>query len=413
MSENVLNNLLARTKMVMSRPSATLRRAATIALAGALALTAPALVGCASPYASDTSTAATTQAVTEDAPTLTGTVYEIEKYGSAGTDISVTDMTTAGFALGDSFDITFGNGYTLTDVPYYSGYYARQGKPVLVAYAKSETVLVALKDAELWDEAGLEDGTSVTITLNTASKYATTQAALGQAYSTDRADYKSDEQFSNFRALSGGNLKENFLYRGASPVSSRYGRASTTDPLLEQAGIQTIINLSDTDEELQEDFAAEDFNSPYTKSLYEAGNVVALGMSSAYRTDEYRAGVAAGVRFLLEHNGPAYIHCIEGKDRTGFVCMLLESLAGASYDEMCADYMVTYENYYGITKSGTPERYEAVVSTYFDDFAMYLLGTDDDSDLESADYTQGARDYLLGCGLTDAEIDQLVALICK
>ena len=413
MSENKLNKQLDQAATATRRPTAILHHVAALALAGVLALAAPALVGCASPYASDTSAAATTQAVTAEAPSLTGTVHEDKKYGNIYTDISVTDMAAAGFALGDTVDVTFGNGFALTDVPYFSGYYIRHGKPVLVAYSSSDNVAVALKDVELWSEAGLEDGTSITITLNTAGKEAATQEALGQSYSTDRADYKSDEQFSNFRALSGGNLKENFLYRGASPVNNRYVRASTTDSLLEQTGIKTIINLSDTDEELQEDFSAEDFASLYTKSLYEAGDVVTLDMSSAYRTDDYQASVATGVRFLLEHDGPAYIHCIEGKDRTGFVCMLLEALAGASYDEMCADYMTTYENYYGITKSGTPERYKAVVSTYFDDFAMYLLGTDDDSGLESADYTQGARSYLLGCGLTDAEIDQLTALICK
>ncbi len=413
MSENKLNKQLDQAMAAVRRPAAILHHVAALALAGALAFAAPALVGCASPYASDTSAAPTTQAATAEAPSLTGTVHENEKYGNVFTDISVTDMAAAGFALGDTVDITFDNGYALTNVPYFSGYYVRHGKPVLVAYSGSDSVAVALKDVELWSEAGLEDGASITITLNTVGKEAATQEALGQSYSTDRADYKSDEQFSNFRALSGGNLKENFLYRGATPVSSKYGRASTTDSLLEQTGIKTVINLSDTDEELQEDFSAEDFSSPYTKSLYEAGNVVALDMSSAYRTDGYQASVATGVRFLLEHNGPAYIHCIEGKDRTGFVCTLLEALAGASYDEMCADYMTTYENYYGITKDGTPERYKAVVSTYFDDFAMYLLGTDDDSSLQSADYMQGARSYLLNCGLTDAEIDQLVALICK
>ncbi len=406
--------IAARGTATASRGASAIARCATsLVLAGTLALSAFTLVGCASPYASDASEAATTQAVTAEAPSLTGKAYEIEKYGSAALDLSTTDMATAGFALGDTFDITFGNGFTLTDVPYFSGYYVKQGMPVLVAYPGNGNVLVAYKNAELWTEAGLEDGTSVTITLNTAGKEATAQETLGQSYSTDRADYASDEQFSNFRALSGGNLKENFLYRGASPVNNVYGRASTTDTLLEKTGIETVIDLADSDENMQDYFSSDEFSSPYAKSLYEAGSTVTLNMSTAYQSDTYKASVAAGVRFLLEHDGPAYIHCIEGKDRTGFVCTLLEALAGASYDEMCADYMATYDNYYGITKKGTPERYETVVSVYFDDFAQCLLGVDDDADLTSGDYVQGARNYLLGCGLTDTEIDQLVVRICK
>ena len=36
------------------------------------------------------------------------------------------------------------------------------------------------------------------------------------------------------------------------------------------------------------------------------------------------------------------------------------------------DYMMTYENYYGITKQDNPEKYDAVVSVYFDAFAAFL-----------------------------------------
>ena len=128
------------------------------------------------------------------------------------------------------------------------------------------------------------------------------------------------------------------------------------------------------------------------------------------------------MRHLIDTGGPVYIHCMEGKDRTGFVCMLIEALAGASYDEMCADYMTTYANYYGITADGTPEKYNAIVPLYFDDFAWYLYGLEygqpsdselDSSRLVSADYVQPARKYLKNCGMADDEIDQLVKTITK
>ena len=64
--------------------------------------------------------------------------------------------------------------------------------------------------------------------------------------------------------------------------------------------------------------------------------------------------LAEGLRDLIEHKGPYYISCTEGKDRTGFVCLLLEALAGATFDEIETDYMKTYENYYGITKQSEP-----------------------------------------------------------
>ena len=45
-----------------------------------------------------------------------------------------------------------------------------------------------------------------------------------------------------------------------------------------------------------------------------------------------------------------YVHGLEGKDRTGFMCAVLQMLCGASYEEILEYYMKTYENYYKITK---------------------------------------------------------------
>lgn len=80
---------------------------------------------------------------------------------------------------------------------------------------------------------------------------------------------------------------------------------------------------------------------------------------------------------------------------------------------MQSDYMKTYENYYGITKSDTPDKYDAVVSLYFDAFAAYLHGTEDVAVLASADYTQDAVNYLLDAGMTADEIMTLRHMITK
>lgn len=81
------------------------------------------------------------------------------------------------------------------------------------------------------------------------------------------------------------------------------------------------------------------------------------------------------------------------------------------YDEMLADYMVTYDNYYGIAKESDPDKYAAIASTKFDDMARFLAHADSNADLTSADYVKAARDYLRGGGMTDEQIDALVARI--
>ena len=136
-------------------------------------------------------------------------------------------------------------------------------------------------------------------------------------------------------------------------------------------------------------------------------------MGSGYTGQAYKEKVAQGLRAALDSEGPIYIHCMEGKDRTGFVCLLLEALAGASYDEMKADYMTTYENYYQVTKEDTPEKYEAIVDLYFVPFMEFLHHTEYVPILETADYREDAAFYLKDGGMTEEEIAALLALITE
>ena len=45
------------------------------------------------------------------------------KFGGAYFKINTETFMKAGFALGDSLDIIFSNGKSVTDVPFYNGYY--------------------------------------------------------------------------------------------------------------------------------------------------------------------------------------------------------------------------------------------------------------------------------------------------
>ncbi len=365
-------------------------------------------------YSSNTDTNdQSTEKEPQDSISITAVMHKDPKFDCADLDISDDDLTDAGINFGDSVNITFENGDYLTDVPYFNGYYVKTGEPVVVAYPGNDYVLIAKNNSDFWTPYELSDGMTVTITLNTPEKYLSTQEALGQSYFIDRDMYSSDEIFANFRELKGGRLKSDFLYRGASPVDNSRNRAAFVNSLLKDHNIACIIDLADSHDDMLSYFDEEDFYSYYAKQLYEEGRTAVLDMSSSYSKDQYKQSVVKGLRKLLEVGGPAYIHCMEGKDRTGFVCMLIEALAGASYDEMRDDYMITYENYYGITKDGSPDCYNAVVSLYFDAFLEYLTDESGVNAISKSDYFEYAKQYLNDGGMSNEEIDELLEMITK
>lgn len=77
---------------------------------------------------------------------------------------------------------------------------------------------------------------------------------------------------------------------------------------------------------------------------------------------------------------------------------------GATYEEVVADYMVTYYNYYGV-EPGT-EKYTAISESNIIKSLQTAFGV---ADLSTADLKSGAVGYMKAIGLTDAEIAALTA----
>ena len=338
-------------------------------------------------------------------------------FGGVYINITIDDFNKLGFAYGDSVNVTFSNGYELKDIPYFNGYYANVGDPLLVGYPGYPYVEAAFNYGDpLWGTANLTEGDTATVTLAEAGKYRDIQEAFDITYTSVRSDYASDEQFANFRALSGGKMKEGIAYRSASPVDNEYGRAAYVEMLMAQVGIKFVLELSDSDEEVAAFVAAsvdQGVNVSYFTNLLDADCVALLDLSASYPSETYAQTLAGGLVKMSQHDGPYLIHCIEGKDRTGFVCALLEALCGATYDEMLTDYMITYDNYYGINKESDPAKYDAIAHLHLDGMLRFLAGADKNTDLTTIDYTNHARDYLRYGGMADEQIDALVATLTQ
>lgn len=334
------------------------------------------------------------------APSISGTVIQIEKYGHSVTDITIADFTKLGFKFGDMVTVVFSNGFVL-EAPYLDGYYVNNGEPLVRAYPGQTNIAICINYGKLNILANVDVGAKLTLMASRPGAYLAQYEIRKLVRSNKREDYASDEVFANFRPVQLGTIAHGVLYRSSSPIDNQLGRAAYADKLIKEAGVRTVVNLGDSAENLKTYRAAKDFASPYYASLAEKGQVALLNMNLAFASDEFRANVIKGLLFMTEHEGPYLFHCTEGKDRTGFFAALVEALMGASKDEIIADYMQSYINYYNV-QPGT-EKYSLITQDVLDMLKVIVGSTD----LDKADLAKGARNYLIQGGMKAEQIEAL------
>ena len=342
-----------------------------------------------------------------------------DEFGGIFIEKTIEDFNKLGFKYGDSVNIKFSNGYELKDQPYYNGYYVDANNSLLVGYPGYPWIKAAINYGEdLFEIAGLNEDDTATITLNKKGKYLKIQEASDIHYYDEREKYDSDTIFANFRAMNVGNIKDNILFRSASPCDNKHKRAAYTDELMKENNIQFIMNLADTDEKIQSYIDSPDFNSPYFLSLYKNKklllsfandkSVMPLALNMNYMSEDFAKKVAVGVAAIGDSDGPYLVHCLEGKDRTGFVCIVLEALMSATYQEIVDDYMLTYSNYYHIDIKDP--RYNIIKARNVDAMLNFIS---DGADYRSGDLSQYAKNYLKFGGLDDAKIDAVINKLKK
>lgn len=347
-------------------------------------------------------------------------IHELE-FGGVYIKTTIEDFNKLGFNYGDSVDIEFSNGYKLEDQPYYNGYYVDAGETLLVGYPGYDYIKATLNYGDdLWFIAKLEENDTATVKIHEKKKYLDIQNTMNITYKDERTAYDSDEMFANFRNITVGNIKPNMVYRAASPCDNKHKRAHYVDNLIADAEVQYIMNLADTVEKIEGYIAAPDFNSPYFLSLYQnnkylltltaSDNINPLAMNMNYKSKEFQQKLSLGFQTMASAEGPYLIHCLEGKDRTGFVCIVLEALCGATYQEMLDDYMKTYENYYKITKEKDELRYKILKERNIDAMLRFIAGNDN-IDLEKTDFSNHAKNYLIEGGMSESAINNFLNYI--
>jgi hypothetical protein len=197
----------------------------------------------------------------------------------------------------------------------------------------------------------LDDPVTVSISMAQKQGYASGYALhqLVGNRTNNREDYAhlSDTEFANFREVKTSGMGRGTLFRSSSPVNPELNRNQEADEALFLSRVRTVINLADNEKAMRQ---YTDFGLTH----YSECDIIPLNMELDFSSEDFQQKLAKGLRYMAAHDGPYLIHCVAGKDRTGYVAAVLECLMGADADEITDDYTLTYYNYYGV-EPGSPQ----------------------------------------------------------
>ena len=345
-------------------------------------------------------------------PAYEGKVASLDRNGNVFTDIPNLDLIEAGYLLGDTVNIYFNNGFYLENIPLLDGEYVQMGEAYLLAAKSAKDVTLAIRGARVSTAGDLRVGDTFFLNVNTQKGAFDIEFLRTIAPSNNRLDYESDEVFANFRQVSSGHIAPNKIYRSSSPIDNTFGRALYADNLIRKANVKSVLNLADTVDNIRHRIASKGYRSNYYKGLVNEGSVIGLSMTSEFNTERFAKDITQGIACIVRHRmqPPILIHSTEGKSKTGYVCALLETLMGATYEEIVNDYMLSYSNYYS-AKSASKMAYNLVVDKSINDMLFTICKVKNVEGLRRVDMSKAAREYLEGHGMTGREIDELMSLL--
>ena len=332
--------------------------------------------------------------------TVEGQVKEVQKYGNLTMDINPSEFYDAGFELGDMLTVTVGE--KELEMPFVTDYSDVDTNNLLVRHDKdADIIVVAINMGDFAKTYEVEVGDELSFEMKEKEGYLSGYLLHQLDRTNKRSDYTLDSVYANFRSIATTGINPGVVYRSSSPINNELNRAKYADELSEAVGIETVINLSDSKEKAEEYMAEQSQKSDYYRSLYEDGNVITLNMGVDVNGEDFGKKLAEGLRFMIENEGPYLIHCTEGKDRAGFMGVLLGALMDAEKQAIEDDYMQSYINYYGVEK-GT-EKYNIIA----EDVTEMLKVITGGKDPEHADLEKAAEEYLMNGGMTKEQVNSL------
>ena len=295
----------------------------------------------------------------EPEKTLTVTVTDEGRYGSLLLDISMDDLRSIGADYGYDLNFTYKG---IQKVCFLAKDW--NGVPscsLFLNHSPSRNeVVISIYSGDIKMELGMKMGDTFTLSVKCVNKYYPLIPHYLAGYSLDRNDYDTDEEYGNYREVTTSGIMSGLFYRSSSPFSTTDERHLYVDEFLSKKEVKNLIALDLSDEEAAE--FADAHPDMYASSLYEKGKVFAFVASPAVFS--YPDEIVQVLDRIMDNDGSTGIFCECGKDRTGVYAAIIEGLAGASYEEIRADFLLSQCNMYFIEEGS--DEYEAVGEMYID-----------------------------------------------
>ncbi len=349
----------------------------------------------------------------EEGFSVSGSVIGLSSYNQPKTDMVAEDLFDHGAELGATFTITTEGG-VYHDAILFEEYQGIFMYDIFVNIETDGYVSIGC----VGELITADEGSEITLTYTGTSERYQKETQYTKGYTDVRSDYPSDEVFANFYEVTGGDLKDDILYRSFSSLYApeKQSRSTYVNDLAEEAGIQYLIALSYNDKSVKD---ATDRLDGHCITLCKEGKYVAPSMGYLYIQQKEKTKLV--MESILDNDGAYLVHCNVGRDRTGFVILLLQALCNCTPDEMKECEAAAFCNLYNIDVGS--KEYETVVDCTYTRNMYFIAYPEKISDVFEIDWdtvnvdsvdTYSAAysfctDYL---GLTDEEVSGIQQKLC-